>query len=124
MRKFVKINYLQTAEYLIKVYPQGRFCYNLIITLSGPLAQLVEQTPLKRKVVSSSLTWPTLDFQTYKEVKNIGRVAESVDAYALGAYGAIREGSSPSPSRFSAMPINRSEYDVHLQNCPGRGSKN
>ncbi len=27
-------------------------------------------------------------------------MAELVDAYALGAYGAIREGSSPSPSIF------------------------
>lgn len=27
-------------------------------------------------------------------------MAESADAYALGAYGAIREGSSPSPSRY------------------------
>ena len=27
-------------------------------------------------------------------------MAESADAYALGAYGAIREGSSPSPSIF------------------------
>lgn len=32
-------------------------------------------------------------------------MAELVDAYALGAYGAIREGSSPSPSRNSAWPI-------------------
>ena len=34
-----------------------KICYNKYIF--GPLAQLVEQTPLKRKVVSSSLTWPT-----------------------------------------------------------------
>ena len=40
------------------VYPILCFCYNLIVNLFGPLAQLVEQTPLKRKVVSSSLTWP------------------------------------------------------------------
>lgn len=31
-------------------------------------------------------------------------MAELVDAYALGAYGSHREGSSPSPSNFSALP--------------------
>ena len=35
-------------------------------------------------------------------------MAEPVDAYALGAYGVIREGSSPSPSIFSAMADKRS----------------
>lgn len=30
--------------------------------------------------------------------KSLGRMAELVDAYALGAYGVIRVGSSPSPS--------------------------
>lgn len=32
--------------------------------------------------------------------QTIGRMAELVDAYALGAYGSHREGSSPSPSIF------------------------
>ena len=72
--------------------------YGIIIP-QGPLAQLVEQTPLKRKVVSSSLTWPTFCSSNLK-LNQHGRMAELVDAYALGAYGVIREGSSPSPSIF------------------------
>lgn len=42
-------------------------------------------------------------------------MAEPVDAYALGAYGAIREGSSPSPSIISALPKKeRSVEHVHF----------
>lgn len=79
-----------------------KICYNINV---GPLAQLVEQTPLKRKVVSSSLTWPTF----YKSVEHIfcvlrfltqGRMAELADAYGLGPYGAILKGSSPFPPTF------------------------
>ncbi len=51
---------------------------------SGLLAQLVEQSPLKRSVVGSNPTQPTL-----------AAVLELVDKHGLGPCGAIRGGSNP-----------------------------
>ena len=53
----------------------------------APIAQLVEHSPLKRRVVGSNPTGRT---------STVG-VAKLVDARALGARGAICGGSSPLP---------------------------
>ena len=56
----------------------------------APIAQLVEQSPLKRTVVGSNPTGRTRTFlETYAEV------AKLADALALGASGVIHGGSSP-----------------------------
>jgi hypothetical protein len=57
----------------------------------APLAQLVEQLPLKEMVVGSNPTGRT------SRVQSAG-VAELVYAPALGADGATHGGSSPLPS--------------------------
>ena len=52
-----------------------------------PLAHLVEHSPFKAGVPRSSRGW----------VIFMGRMAELVDAHALGACGATHGGSSPLP---------------------------
>ena len=68
-------------------------CYNFFIK-EGPLAQLLEQTPLKRKVTSSSLVWPTSILNQLIQWTD-GGIGRRV---RLRTVWIFREGSSPSPS--------------------------
>ena len=60
------------------------------LSVNAPIAQLVEQIPLKDKVVGSIPTGRT------ESMINAG-VAKLVDARGLGPRGAIYGGSSPLP---------------------------
>ena len=62
----------------------------------APIAQLVEQIPLKDKVVGSIPTGRTGESRAVSEARNAG-VAKLVDALGLGPSGAIYGGSSPLP---------------------------
>lgn len=97
----------------------GPVSFYLFRPSGGLLAQLVEQAPLKRKVVSSSLTWPTgrlnqfriAEFGFRNENPKVSpfrnpqskfrnrraRMAELADAYGLGPYAERLVGSSPTP---------------------------
>lgn len=63
----------------------------------GPLSK---GPPGQTGILLWGALWPACFFRVNNFNKKNGRMAESADAYALGAYGAIREGSSPSPSIF------------------------
>lgn len=81
-----------------KMAPQNPFAqplkYAINILTYPPVAQLVEQSPLKRTVVGSNPTGRT------RFKKSYGQVAELVYALVLGTSPARVEGSSPSlPTR-------------------------